>query len=182
MELGTQIAMLEQALGKLIREWERFFAGGRRTPPQLERDTFGRRLRLVADHGRRPLEQFKLEQLRHRFATYAALWERLLREREEGRGPAVGGAARGVQGGPNASLPSSVDRGGGEDIYQRYTAAKEVLRQPVKVAREAFLQQVEAQREKLEKKLGRRVELDVVVDGDRVKLAARAAAPAKERE
>lgn len=177
MELGTQIATLEQELGKLIREWERFFAGDRRTPPQPERDRFNRRLRLIADRGRRPVDQFKLEQLQHRFATYVALWERQLREREEGRGLAAAAGRR-----PNVSPALSVDDLGDDDIYQRYAKAKGTLGQSVKVDREAFLEQVEAQRARLESKLGRQVELDVVVDGDRVKLAARAASAKKGRE
>lgn len=180
MELGRQIAILEEALGKLIREWERFFAGDRRTPPQIDRDTFSRRLRLIADRGRRPVDQFRLEQLQHRFATYVALWERLLREREEGRGHAA--TVRGGRAQPNDPEPLSVDRGDDDDIYRRYAAAKGSLGQPVKVPREAFLRRVDEQRDKLEKQLGRRVELDVVVDGDRVKLAARAASPKKGQE
>lgn len=182
MDLGRQISTLEAALRELIREWERFFAGDRRVPPQHERDTFTRRLNLIVDRGRRAEDVFRLTQLQHRFATYVGMWERMLREREEGRGVAARAAATRAGMGGDAQAAASVDRGGDEDIYARYVSAKQELGQAVQVSREAFMNQVKGQQERLEQRFGRRVQLDVVVDGGRVKLAARAANPAADKE
>jgi hypothetical protein len=52
-------------------------------------------------------------------------------------------------------------------------AAKRRVGQEAKVDQRAFLAQIEGQKAKIEAKLGQKVRFDVVVEGDKVKLAAR---------
>ena len=108
--------------------------------------------------------------------TYLQLWDRQLKEREEGRSVAgrkrIGGVAPTPP--PNDAPPASVggDRGG--SLFERYVAARSQVGDQVKLDRASFDRQIERQRQEIESKLGRKVQFDVVVEGKRVKLAARA--------
>jgi len=175
-----EVARLERELAELILEWERFFSGDRRTPPAIERDRLRRRIRDAAEaRGVRGALAFRLEQLQHRFATYAALWERLLREREEGR---RAGIVRRVEtpvaGRPappppaNASGTAAVP-GGEADLYERWRRAKERLGDRVALGRDEFEARLEAERVRLREQLGGEVEFDVIVRDGKVRLAAR---------
>lgn len=183
MESGD-LGMLENALQQLVKEWERFFAGVRRTPPQTERTRLGRRLRMLTEDPSAKLqEQFRLEQLQNRFQTYSQMWERMVREREEGRGHLPGGVrpaggappSPATEGRPNARAAAAVDDDGVGPLFEQYVAAKRQLGQNTRVDLSAFSDQLEAQRRQLEGRLGHRVRFEVVVDGSKVKLAARKA-------
>ena len=179
MNLGEQLAMVERAMQVLTRDWERFFAGDLRVPPHDDGDRLGRRLRLLAENsGGSRVERFRLEQLQHRFQTYLQNWERMLRDREEGRARA-GAAARlpgaAVATAPaNAGAPGSVDAQGTPTLYDHYVAAKQALGLAVGVDREAFEAQLQAQRDRLRPKLGDDVSFEVLVEDGKVRLAARA--------
>jgi hypothetical protein len=181
MALTDSIALVENALQDLIRDWERFFAGDLRVPPQAKQDRMDRRLRVLSqDPPQRRADQFRLEQLQHRFMSYATNWQRMLREREEGRGRF--GVDSGAQAAPpaataNAAAAPSVDHREGESLYDRYLAAKREHGLEVKVNREAFEAQVASEREKLEQKLGKKVQFDVLVEAGKVKLTARKMRP-----
>ena len=186
----VDIGIVERALQDLIKEWERFFAGTRRTPPQTERERIARRLRMLMDpnqHALRNVEHFRVEQLQHRFMTYSQMWERMLREREEGRGRSIAAkraavrvgapskplSSSGSASGANASPGTSVDQDSAAALFERYAAAKRSLGQSVGVDEKAFAAQVNAQRRSMEARLGSGVRFEVVVDEGRVKLTAR---------
>ncbi len=181
MAQGEEIAALEQRLQRLIREWERFFSGDLRVPPQVERDLLGQRLRqLTETPTQRAAERFRVEQLQHRFMTYATNWERMLREREEGRMRIpVGKGQAPVAEPPNVAGGGSVHHPEDGSLYDRYVAARQRTGERVTVDKAAFDARIEAQRRQLEEKLGHEVRFDVVVKGDKVKLAARRKASAK---
>jgi len=234
MRVDQQLPALEQMLNRLIREWERFFAGDRRVPPVVERTALDRRFRALLERpDNRRSVQFKFEQLQHRFGTYSQMWERMLREREEGRSPypirrpgapppppppeplqpeparqapaaaSPGGAgdsaaehrvagpdeptapvprldpsaqparpAAHAASPPNAPASASVPSSGGS-LFDRYVAAKQYVGQEAKVDQRAFQAQIERQRSAIEAKLGQKVRFEVVVEGGKVKLAAR---------
>lgn len=171
MELEGQVSFLEKELQRLILDWERYFAGDRRVPPQIERQQFAHRLRVLAERGAGTHAlRFRLQQLQHKFSTYSALWERQLREREEGRARAGSGPHRRL---PDTPAPASVN--GDEELYERYVRAKQRLGQDVGLDRATFVERLEGQRQRLENG-ARKVQFDVVVEGDKVRLAARGAA------
>lgn len=179
MDVEATIAQAEATLRELTREWERFFAGERPTPPQPQRVALERRLRMLSEAVDRPGDEFRVEALQNRFMTYANLWDRQLRAREEGRVPAspvVPGAPRPAAE-PNAEPPTPVQGTDREGLYARYAEAKRSIGQSPGVDRETFLAKLEVQRAQLEARLGGRVSFDVVVEGGKVKLAARRAAP-----
>ena len=177
MNLGQQLAMVERAMQTLIRDWERFFAGDLRVPPHDDGERLGRRLRLLAESsaGSR-VERFRLEQLQHRFQSYLQNWERMARDREEGRARAGAAGRPGLeQPAPpaNAAAARAVDDQGAPALYDRYVAAKRALGLAVGVDREAFEAQLAAQRERLRPKLGDDVLFEVLVEDGKVRLAAR---------
>jgi hypothetical protein len=185
MSLEDQIAKLDKDLRDLIVSWDRFFAGDLRVPPHADHGRLSNRLRALSGKpNQRRAEQFRLEQLQHRFASYAANWERMLREREEGRGR-FGGSGTAVPPRPaaaNAGGGSSVESTDGEPLYDQYVAAKREHGDEVSVDREKFERQLAEKRKKLQARLGRDVRFEVMVDDGKVKLAARKNRKAGRRE
>jgi hypothetical protein len=180
MSIMEQINHIERRFKLLIREWDRYFSGDIRVPPEKERKELERRLRLLTERpSPRRMEQYRLEQLQHRFMTYVQMWERMLREREEGRSRfpvrrpgAPPPPPRPTAGSPNAGASASVkSKGGG--LYDRYVAAKQQTGEAVGMDQKAFHDQIAAQKKSLEARLGQKVRFDVLVENGKVKLAAR---------
>lgn len=187
MNLAEQLAIVEHALQSLIRDWERFFAGDLRVPPHDDRDRLARRLRLLAESsaGSR-VERYRLEQIQHRFMTYSQNWDRMLRDREEGRirgGTPVGRpTSESPAPAPNVRRRRAVDEQGGDSLYDRWVAAKRSQGLEVGVDRATFELQLAEQRRKIEAKLGNEVRFDVLIDDGKVRLAARAKKARSNRE
>lgn len=175
MELTEQISILERALQEHIRKWDRFFNGGEKVAPQVERDRIARRIRFLSEQTvNRRAEQFRIEQLQHRFTTYSTNWERMLRAREEGRTPS--GHTNPTLRAPEAAnekTPAAVNAGEEKSLYDRYCTAKADRGLDVNVTRETFDQQIALQREKIEGRLGREVRFDVQVEDGKVRVVAR---------
>jgi len=175
VELSEQIAFLERVLQEHIRRWERFFSGVEKVPPQIERERINRRIRMLSEQTiNRRADQFRLEQLQHRFQTYSMNWERMLREREEGR--SVSGYTNPSMRAPdaaNASPADSVNTTEEDALFDRYRAAKTERGVEVKVDRETFDAQIASQRQRIEERLGRKVRFEVQVEGDKVRVVAR---------
>ena len=175
MELIEEIAMLEGVLQKHIRKWEMYFSGVERVPPQDERKRINRRIRLLAEQTvNRRAEQFRIEQLQHRFMTYSQNWERMLREREEGRS-AKSHADHEIHRpeAANDTATSSVDKAEESSLFDRYRTAKSERGLDIGVDRKTFDQQIAEQRKKIEERLGRKVTFDVQVENDKVRVVAR---------
>lgn len=187
MNLAEQLAIVDHALQGLIRDWERFFAGDLRVPPHDDRDRLARRLRLLAESsaGSRA-DRYRLEQIQHRFMTYSQNWERMLREREEGRirggAPVRHPTAESPAPRPNVRQRSAVDDQGDGSLYDRWAAAKRSQGLEVGVDRATFEHQLAEQRTKIEAKLGNEVRFDVLIDDGKVRLAARAKKARANRE
>ena len=178
MDLEQKIRMLERDLKDQVKNWERFFSGRLRVPPVVEKARFAQRLRTLAEQTfNRRADQFRVEQLQHRFMSYSSNWERMLRDREEGR------LARDTKVSSPVTQPhveetngptvTSVDPSGRRSLYDRYVSAKRQLGLDVRMGRSEFDQQLDRQREQLQEKLGRQVQFEVRVEDGKVKLAAR---------
>jgi hypothetical protein len=170
---GDLVAQLDRRLEELARKWERFFARDRQvpTPPERERAELERQLReLSRSEGRTSAEQFRMEQMLHRFATYNQLWQRQMRDREEAR-PQAGGAPRP----PNRPAAAPVGEGSDEyeGVFTNYVDALKRSGKATPVGFEGFRQTLEQQRRQLEEK-GSVVEgFEVVEDGTQVRVRAR---------
>ena len=178
MDLEQKIQMLERDLREQVKNWERFFSGALRVPPVVERTRFTQRLRTLAEQTfHRRADQFRVEQLQHRFMSYSQNWERMLRDREEGR-LAQGDESSSPQTRPhfeetNGPTVTSVDSSGRGSLYDRYVTAKRQLGLDVRLGRSDFDRQLDQQREQLQEKLGRQIQFEVRVEDGKVKLAAR---------
>jgi hypothetical protein len=175
VELTEQIAFLDRVLQEHIRKWERFFAGVEKVPPQIERERLSRRIRLLSEQTvNRRADQFRIEQLQHRFQTYSMNWERLLREREEGRS-AAGQTNPGLRAPASANAPAAatVESREEDSLFDRYCAAKAEHGVAVKVDRKTFEEQIESQRKRIEERLGRKVHFEVEVEDGKVRVVAR---------
>ncbi len=168
------IRELERWLEDLTRRWERYFARDPKVPlpPERERAALERRLREASRQElRTTVEQFRLEQLLHRFATFNALWQRQLREREEARVAAAhAGAAT-----PDVPRSTTVDSSGDDyrRLHENYLAALQESGNQVAVNFERFRDTLHTQRRMLEER-GAVVEgFEVVREGSQVKLKAR---------
>jgi hypothetical protein len=175
MELIEQIAILERTLQEHIRKWERYFSGIDRVPPQEEKERINSRIRRLAEMTvHRRAEQFRIEQLQHRFMTYSQNWERMLREREEGRAvqPHTDSELR-RSSAPNGGGAPSVDKADERTLFERYKTAKSERGLDVGVDRETFDKQIAEQRKKIEERLGKKVRFDVQIEGDKVRVVAK---------
>jgi hypothetical protein len=176
------LAELERWLTELARKYERYFARDPKVPvpPERERTTLERRLKeLSRGEPRNAAEQFKLDALLHRFATFNQLWQRLLREREE-----RGAAAARVEAQtprpaaatpPNARAAAPVGDSEGEyrRVFATYRDALDRAGRPSSIVFERFRATLEQQRRAAEER-GAVVEgFDVVEDASGVKLRAR---------
>ena len=177
MEMIEQIGLLERAVSEHIKDWERFFSGISKVPPLTERDRIARRLRLLTEQTvHRRAEQFRIEQLQHRFMTYSQNWERMLREQEEGRGPEhhaeASGAVPILKEIDAADVPP-VDETAADELFDRYLDAKREPGCDIRVDRETFEEQIAVQRQKIEERIGRKVRFEVQVVDGKVRVVAR---------
>lgn len=92
-----QLDMVADAIEKFKIEFERFLAGATVVPPDEQKARLARDLReLRTANLRTSADQFRLASLEARFNSYSELFNRRLRDREEGRGarpPRVAAAA-----------------------------------------------------------------------------------------
>lgn len=176
MNAADPLTQLERWLEDLARRWERFFARDPKVPvpPERERAALQRRLHdLSRDEARSTAENFRREQLLHRFMSYSQMWTRQLREREEARVAAAQAAKSSLP--PNAppAVPVPPVGAGYEALHHRYVEALQGLGSRVSVNFERFRETLETQRRLLEAK-GVTVEgYEVVQEGTQVKVKAR---------
>ena len=152
-----------------------YFSGVDRVPPQDQRERINRRIRMLAEQTvNRRAEQFRIEQLQHRFQTYSQNWERMLREREEGRAGQLHTDHELRRSAPaNGAAAESVEKAEGGSLFDRYRTAKSNCGLDVGVDRETFDKQIAEQRKKIEERLGRKVRFEVQIEDDKVRVVAR---------
>ncbi len=172
MNNGISVAQLESLLEQLVRRWERFVSRDPQVPfpPERERLRLEQLLREVSREERRStVEQFRLEQLQHRFSTLSQLWQRQVREREEvRRGSAASPEAANVP----AAAPVHRDEFGA--LFATYAAQLQAVGKRPTLDAASFGKALQAQRQQLEEK-GFEVDgFEVTRVGDDVKVRARA--------
>ena len=90
-----RIERLEAAIRDLRIEYEKFFNGARDMPPSEMADAVRGEIRFLRNANLRAVaDNWRLSQAEARFATYAELHNRRLRQREEGRGPRAAATER----------------------------------------------------------------------------------------
>jgi hypothetical protein len=85
-ELERDLSLLEASLRKLETEYNMYFAGHLPKPPWESRRRVEALLRRFdRAYIQSGVDRFRLSTLQSRFSTFAELWDRALRAREEGR-------------------------------------------------------------------------------------------------
>ena len=111
MGLEEELALIERSIRELQIEWEKFFSGIEKRPPNDMKTRLETMIRkYVGMEIRNNAQRFRYQSLAARYTTFAELWSKRLRALEEGR------LARGVrmppplvtQGGDGAAPPASV--------------------------------------------------------------------------
>jgi len=107
-EFERDLNVLETALRKLENEYTMYFGGQLPRPPWETRrrvETLLRRFDRA--YIQNAVDRFRLSTLQSRFSTFAELWDRALRAREEGRpGPFIRGARPQGAAPPEAARPA----------------------------------------------------------------------------
>jgi hypothetical protein len=83
MQAGD-VEMLERKLGELRVLYDNYFAGLERREPLRQRDDFAKKLRELATDKRTTQLAFRYSNLRARYATFEAHWNRIAKQIEEG--------------------------------------------------------------------------------------------------
>jgi len=134
LALDTELDLLEASIRQLQVEWERFFGGGEKKPPN---ELKGRVEALVRKHAhseiRNNSERFRYQMLVARYNTFAELWAKRLRAREEGHLP--GGRQAPVQ--PPLTRPSPKEAVRVQDPVADQEAVKELFDRLVEARRKA---------------------------------------------
>lgn len=86
MGLGEDLDWLAQGIRQLQIEWEKFFSGVEKKPPNEAKDRLEGVIRRYAySEIRNNAERFRYQGLVARYNTFSELWNKRLRAREEGR-------------------------------------------------------------------------------------------------
>ena len=85
----TPLDRLERQIQTLRVEFARFLNGDSETPPEELRERIRRQIQVLHESARGVADRFRLTNLQARFRSYSELFNRQLREREQGRGTAA---------------------------------------------------------------------------------------------
>lgn len=86
MGLGEDLEWLANGIRQLQIEWEKFFSGVEKKPPNEAKDRLEGVIRRYAyTEIRNNAERFRYQSLVARYNTFSELWNKRLRAREEGR-------------------------------------------------------------------------------------------------
>ncbi len=86
MALGEDLDWLAKGIRQLQIEWEKFFSGVEKKPPNEAKDRLEAVIRRYAyAEIRNNAERFRYQSLVSRYNTFSELWSKRLRAREEGR-------------------------------------------------------------------------------------------------
>ena len=122
-----QLDLLAEGIEKWKIEFERFLAGAAVIPPDVDRAKLVRDLReLRTANLRTSADQFRLASLEARFNSYSELFNRRLRDREEGRGtrpprPAAAAAERRFDAAAGVVVTDRLESEAVDALYQSLT-------------------------------------------------------------
>jgi hypothetical protein len=186
-ELERDLNVLEAALRRLENEYTMYFGGQLPKPPWDSRrrvETLLRRFDRAYIQG--SVDRFRLTTLQSRFSTFAELWDRALRAREEGRPGPFSRSPRAAAAPPRAdtrpaeqvlgsAVVSDVSRDGQaiEALYESVIEARRVVGAEEPFPFHRFAQIVKGQVSKLQESGNRDVAFRVSVKDGKVAFTAR---------
>jgi hypothetical protein len=186
-ELERDLNVLEAALRRLENEYTMYFGGQLPKPPWDSRrrvETLLRRFDRA--YIQNSVDRFRLTTLQSRFSTFAELWDRALRAREEGRPGPFSRAPRAAAAAPQAdtrpaervvgsAVVSDVSRDGQaiEALYEAVIEARRAVGAEEPFPFHRFSQIVKGQVSKLQESGNRDVAFRVSVKDGKVAFTAR---------
>ncbi len=186
-ELERDLNGLEAALRRLENEYNMFFGGQLPRPPWESRRRVEALLRRFdRAYIQNAVDRFRLNTLQSRFSTFAELWDRAMRAREEGRPGPFSRAGRTAAVAPQPAQPpaeqamgtvvvSDVDRDrqAVEALYESLLAARRSVGLEERLPFERFAEIVKGQVSQLQQAGSREVAFCVSVKGGKVAFTAR---------
>jgi len=186
-ELERDLNGLEAALRRLENEYNMYFGGQLQKPPLEARRRVAALLRRFdRAYIQSAVDRFRLSTLQSRFSTFAELWDRAMRAREEGRPGPFSRAARQVAAAPQTGVPpaeqvvstavvSDVARDvqAVEALYESLLAARRTVGMEEPLPFDRFAEVVKGQVSRLQREGSREVAFRVAVKGGKVAFTAR---------
>ena len=187
--IENELAVLERGLQRLHVEYERFFTGDVKLPPNDTRRRLEDLLRRMAGTNiERAAERFRLQNIQSRFQSMTELWEKRFAAREEGRTvtgrfPLSRQSGSSTAPGRDAEPSTSVKRKERADLmplFERYCSARRALGEDVSRLRyERFEELLQRQAAEIRRTTGsKRLVFEIQTVDGRVRLVGRPA-PAK---
>jgi hypothetical protein len=185
--LERELNGLEAALRKLENEYNMYFGGQLPRPPWESRRRVEALLRRFdRAYIQSSVDRFRLSTLQSRFSTFADLWDRGMRAREEGRPGPFSRAARQGAAAPQSAAPPAVqvvgtavisdlarDGQAVEALYESLLAARRAVGTEEPLPFDRFAEIVKGQVSKLRRAGSREVAFRVTVKGGKVAFTAR---------
>jgi hypothetical protein len=171
---------LEKRVDDLRNQYEQYFLGARKRPPEQERTAVTFTIRRLANQNAPNTRlRFRFQQLTSKFNSYNQYWNRTLQQIESGtyfrdrfkqqlhsseEGEAPPPPAR-----PKGPVPDShID-----EVYHQFVAARKELKQAGGVSREKLAENIRKQAAALQEKYkGKEIRFKVVVEEGKAKLKA----------
>lgn len=166
---------LERMIEQLKRDYESFFAGGLKRPPIDLRASIESSVRRFSSiQTLNNAQRFRYSSLAARFLTYAELWNRQIRLREEGKIPGAAVAAASGSRLQNRP-PQKTEDTRLKDLFKSYAAAKSTAGEANAFLNyDNFLQALSKQREQIIKQHQcKDVEFYLAEENGRTKLKAK---------
>ncbi|MEW6363183.1 MAG: MXAN_5187 C-terminal domain-containing protein [Acidobacteriota bacterium] len=188
MDLDKELADLDLSITRLKLDYERFFSGGQKVPPERERDRVAAMIkRLNATSMQNFSQRYLFQVLMTRFYTYSELWNRQMRAREEGisltgivphaRPAPAAAAAPPVRPTEYSAVIGSPDHGQPiSTLYGQFMELRSQTGEPAdKVSPQAFEKLIQSQYKQLTQKFGASaVEFRLSIKDGKVQLRAKA--------
>ncbi len=176
------LAKLERDIENLKRDYEQYFMGITRLPPEREHTRIQGLIRKYRNiYNPNTMVKFKLETMVAKFQSYSRYWNRIMREIEEGRykrdvfkanmrSTSSSAAASPSQ---SSSKDSEIDQHI-DKLYKDYMTARTECNQSTKgMSKEKLKQSIQKNMPELKQKYqGKNIEFRVVVENGKAKLKA----------
>jgi hypothetical protein len=169
----AEIDLLHQSLERLRIEFDRYFRKERKFPPLQDRNALEATLRRA---GARPMvstgDQFRFSGIQSRFLSLSSLWERQLRELEEGRAPGAPRAASAATP-PPAPAPAPITEEGLDRAVDGWKTARRSCGLPANDREAAaFREMLRKKASEIAGSSGGQVEFTVSAEGGKPRIRA----------
>jgi len=189
-----ELDRFEQAINELRMKYDRYFFGLERRAPEEERRKLDKWTRKLLNYFLSSTQlRFRRDMLIQRFNTYARMWDRICAQIEAGTyKPDQAKADRRIgkfearevayrkpefspprleHEPPSDAQPKRAAESPTERLFKQYVQARERLGQPTSITKDRFESMIREQVRRLKERHGySKIELRVVVDGNKVKI------------